>query len=289
MQDSDRSTTQTAVPTQMLLLFSAGSFERLAIPLALVARLEEVPTSKIERAAGHAVLHYRNDILSLVSLASVLEPGKPHDTFAPQTVQVIVFTDGVRRIGVVVDQIVDIIEEGITVRRSSSAPGLLGSAVIGGKITDLLDLHAVVGASGENWLDGADTSGKGSRILLVDSCLTAREMLAEYLGASGYEVVSAAAAADALPKMRQSAFDLVITAVATDKTEGFEMLKAVKRDKQFEHLPVLGLVEHTDQLARKIPEGLSFNARLVRSRRGDLLACVADLVRKQANVLEAVA
>jgi two-component system, chemotaxis family, sensor kinase CheA len=293
-QDADRSAAQTAVATQMLLLFRAGSFDRLAIPLALVARLEEVPTNKIERAAGQAVLHYRNDILPLVSLASVLEPGKRHDTFAPETVQVIVFTDGVRRIGVVVDQIVDIIEEAITVRRGSSAPGLLGSAVIGGKITDLLDLHAVVGASGENWLDRADTSGKGRKILLVDSCLTTREMIAEYLGASGYDVVSATAVADALPRMRQSAFDLVVTAVGAersgdDKSEGFEMLKTLRRDKQFEHLPILGLVEREDQLTHRIPEGLTYNARLVRSRREDLLACVADLVRNEANVLEAVA
>jgi len=289
-QDADRSAAQqAAIPTQMLLLFRAGSFDRLAIPLSLVARLEEVPTNKIERAAGHAVLHYRNDILPLVSLASVLEPNKHHDTFAPETVQVIVFTDGVRRIGVVVDQIVDIIEEAITVRRGSSAPGLLGSAVIGGKITDLLDLHAVVGASGENWLDRADTGGKGRKILLVDSCLTTREMIAEFLGASGYDVVSATAVADALPRMRQTAFDLVITAVGAEKTEGFDMLKALKRDKQFEHLPILGLVEQANQLTRKIPEGLAYNARLVRSRRDDLLACVADLIRNEANVLEAVA
>ncbi|SNS23926.1 two-component system, chemotaxis family, sensor kinase CheA [Granulicella rosea] len=147
---------QVDAPTQMLLLFRAGSFHRLAVPLPMVARLEKVPTARVERAAGQAVLHYRGDILSLVPLAQVLDPGCAHDAFAPEIMEVIVFTDGVRRIGVVVDEIVDIVDEAIAVRRGCTAPGLLGSAVIGGKVTDLLDLHAIVSASGDQWSTAQD-------------------------------------------------------------------------------------------------------------------------------------
>jgi two-component system chemotaxis sensor kinase CheA len=204
-------------------------------------------------------------------------------------VQVIVFTDGTRQIGVVVDEIVDIVDEPMTVRRGSSALGLLGSAVIGGKITDLLDLHAVVGAAGENWLDSPAVSGKGSRILLVDSCLPAREMISEYLGAAGYEILSAASVADALAKLRSGPVDLVITAVEAARSEGADLLKALRRDRQHEHIPVLGLVDHEHQLSRKMPEGLVFDARLVRSHRDSLLECVGSLVRKEQDRLEAVA
>ena len=102
---------QIPPPTQMLLLFRAGSFDRLAIPLPLVARLEKIPSSKIERATGQAVINYRDKILSLVSLAKTLDPGCTHDTFAPEIIQVIVFTDGVRCIGIVVDEIIDIVDE----------------------------------------------------------------------------------------------------------------------------------------------------------------------------------
>jgi len=69
--------TQSGIERQRLLLFRAGSFERLAVPLSLVARLEEFPQSSIEHAAepGGAV---RNRILPLVSLRDVLEPGAPN-------------------------------------------------------------------------------------------------------------------------------------------------------------------------------------------------------------------
>jgi two-component system chemotaxis sensor kinase CheA len=272
---------QAPQETQMLLLFRAGSFERLAVPLSLVARLEEIATSKIERAAGRTVLHYRGDILPLVCLSSVLEAHRASDSLSGDTAQVIVFTDGARRAGVVVDQIVDIVNEAITVRRSSPAPGLLGSAVIGGKITDLLDLHAVVDRCGENWLKPAMAAGTGHKLLLLDPSVPSRDMISEYLSAFGYDVISADSISDALPRMRKVPIDLVIAAVEARGNKGIDALRSIRQDKQFEHIPVLGLMEHDDQMRQPAAGGLEFDAQLVRSDRGQLLDLVAALVRSQ--------
>ncbi|MBB5056759.1 two-component system chemotaxis sensor kinase CheA [Granulicella aggregans] len=286
--DSSRSgPQQAALPTKMLLLFRAGNFHRIAVPLPLVARLEKIPTNTVERAAGQSVLHYRGDILPLVDLASVLEPGSGHDAFAEEIIQLIVFTDGARRIGVIVDQIVDIVDEAVTVRRGAAAPGLLGSAVIGGKITDLLDLHAVVSAGGGNWLNSDDIGSQGHTILLLDSCLPAREMIAEYLGASGFDVTSANSVGDAMPRIRQSSFDIVIAAVPEGRS-GFDTLKALRRDKQFDRTPILGLVDHPEQLDAYVPDGLSYDARIMRSNREDLLASISSLVRPSGHYHQAM-
>jgi two-component system, chemotaxis family, sensor kinase CheA len=142
--------TQPAIEPQRLLLFRAGSFERLAVPVSLIARLEEFPRSVIERAGGGQVMQYRNRILPLVSLRSVLESGKPEEDRASEPMRVIVFNDGDRSVGMIVDQILDIAEEEITVRQKSSRHGLLGSAVVGGRVTDFLDLNPVICAA-EGW------------------------------------------------------------------------------------------------------------------------------------------
>jgi two-component system, chemotaxis family, sensor kinase CheA len=142
--------TQPAIEPQRLLLFRAGSFERLAVPVSLVARLEEFPRSVIERAGGGQVMQYRNRILPLVSLRSVLESGKPEEDRASEPLRVIVFNDGDRSVGMIVDQILDIAEEEVTVRQKSSRHGLLGSAVVGGRVTDFLDLNPVICAA-EGW------------------------------------------------------------------------------------------------------------------------------------------
>ena len=75
--------TQSGDEQQRLLLFRAGSFERLAVPLSLVARLEEFPQSAIEHAGGGQVVQYRNGILPLVALRDVLDPGAPEARIKP--------------------------------------------------------------------------------------------------------------------------------------------------------------------------------------------------------------
>ena len=79
---------QAGIEQQRLLLFRAGSFDRLAVPLSLVARLEEFPRSVIEHAGGCQVVQYRNRILPLVPLRAVLER-EPDQNLGADPVQVI--------------------------------------------------------------------------------------------------------------------------------------------------------------------------------------------------------
>jgi two-component system chemotaxis sensor kinase CheA len=135
---------------QALLLFRAGTYERLAVPLSMVARLEEIPAARIEHAARGMVVQYRGEILPLLPLAAQLDRTAP-ETALQDPVLVIVFADREKRIGLVVEQIVDIVEDTVAVRKASAQDGLLGSAVVGGKVTDFLDLHAVIRGFEEDW------------------------------------------------------------------------------------------------------------------------------------------
>ena len=139
-----------------VVLFRAGSFARLAVPLSLVARLEEFPQSAIEHASGGEVVQYRDRILPLVSLRRVLEPDAADPDQPADPVQVVVFNDGDSSVGMVVDEILDVTEEAVTVRQESERNGLLGSAVVGKQVTDFLDLNQVIRAVGGNWFQGTD-------------------------------------------------------------------------------------------------------------------------------------
>lgn len=199
-------------PPQTLLLFRAGKSDRLAVPLSMVDRLEEVSATQIERAGHHSVLYYRDEILPLVSLA----PDTPHETATTGSVQIVVFSDGQRRVGLIVDQIIDIVSEVVKARRATDAPGLLGSAVIGGKVTDLLDLHAIVRSAGENWLDGAKNYPRPTQnILLVERSPVARQMVADLFATAGYDVLQAGEVAEALLMLAQRTVDVVLLASST--------------------------------------------------------------------------
>jgi two-component system chemotaxis sensor kinase CheA len=126
---------------QALLLFRVGDTGRMAIPLGLVARLEEFPSAAIERSGGHDVVQYRNAVMPLLRLAAYFGVPEPPGR---EVHQVIVFNHEGRNIGLVVDQILDIVSERVTMQRTSRREGVSGSVVLQQRVTDLLDVHAIV-------------------------------------------------------------------------------------------------------------------------------------------------
>lgn len=126
---------------QTLLLFGLGESRRMAIPLSIVSRLEEFALSVVEHADQGEVVQYRGEILPLVRLSALLGAGH---TAERDPMQVVVYSDGVRSVGLVVDHILDIVEETLSVQRGGGRGAVYGSAVIQQRVTDLLDVEAIV-------------------------------------------------------------------------------------------------------------------------------------------------
>jgi len=131
---------------QELLLTEIGDGSRLAIPLRAVDRLEELSTTLIERSGGTPAVQYRDRILPLVSIAA-------HLGFAGATaieadddrlLQVVVHSAGDRSIGLVVERILDIVEEVVRIQRPSPTAGVIGSAVVQSRVTEVLDVDTFV-------------------------------------------------------------------------------------------------------------------------------------------------
>lgn len=134
-----------AVDTEMMLLFRAGAHKHLAVRLDQVNRIEKVSVTSMERAAGKQVLNYRGCILPLVEMPGAQGNAAQNDT------HVIVFRSGGQSFGLIVDEIVDILNEPITLQRVSTVTGLAGSTLIAGKVTDLVDLAALAQMAGVPW------------------------------------------------------------------------------------------------------------------------------------------
>lgn len=209
-------TDQNQIQRQTLLLFRAGPFARLAVPLSLVARLEEFPSGKIERAGGRNVVQYRDQILPLVSLSESLSGVGGQDGRDPA--QVIVFSNGERRVGLLVDEIVDIIEDEVSVRKQAIQPGLLGSAVVGGKVTDFIDLPRVVESAGEDVFSSRKAGGR-LRVLVADPSAFGRSMVRTYVEMAGHSVVEASNAAELVDRAGHGAVHAVLASADLPVTE----------------------------------------------------------------------
>jgi len=241
-------TAHAGVAQQRLLLFRAGSFERLAVPLSLVARLEEFPRSSIEFAGGCQVVQYRNRILPLVPLRAVLESGTPDREPPADPVQVIVFNDGDRSVGMVVDQILDVVEETVMARQQSTRKGLLGSAVVSKRVTDLLDLNEVIHAANQSWFHGAGGSGGGKKVLVAEGSPFSRGLLSSGLEMAGFNVHEAANLDEAIREMEQQPTDVVIAAMDLPPRGGPALLAALHARPEWERIPILGLTDSACEL-----------------------------------------
>ena len=159
----DRAHNETATQTlsegenrQALLLFQVDDTSRLALPLSMVARLEEFPRDRVERAGRRDVVQYRGEILPLIDLCEVLGGVTPMDEAGP--LQVVVYAEQGRSVGLVVRRILDIVEEAPALKHRATAHGLLGSTTIQGRVTDLLDVHGVIRAVDPTFFDQQDAA-----------------------------------------------------------------------------------------------------------------------------------
>ncbi len=149
--------TEVASDAETLLVVQIGSDGRAALPLSLVDRLEEFPRTSIERAAGREVVQYRDSILPLLDVCGAVGFTPNYETDGDQ-VQVVVFSNGDRMVGLVVDRIVDIVHDRVTTEQPSSRYGMTGSTVLQGLVTDLLDVHSIIGASEPDFFTHAETT-----------------------------------------------------------------------------------------------------------------------------------
>ncbi len=230
--DSERTT---------LLVFRAGGNEPKAVPLALVARLEELDVTKIEEVDHSPMVQYRGRLMPLVSVNQSFkraEEGRQH---------VIVFTDGDYSMGLMVDEIIDIVEDRLDIEIASDSKGILGTAVIGGNATEVIDTgYYLVNAFGDWYSKVGPSSSSGaerrSTVLLVDDSPFFRHLLTPLLKVAGYQVtaVEGAKAALSLRDAGQS-FDVIISDIEMPEMNGFEFAEEIKQDDRWQDIPMVAL------------------------------------------------
>jgi two-component system chemotaxis sensor kinase CheA len=268
---------------QRLLLFKSGSFERLAVPLGLVARLEEIPLSSVEYAGGRQVIQYREQILPLIALSSIIEPGGgPGAVEQPDPIQVVVFSNEENTIGLIVDQIVDIVEEAVTMRRPSSPrPGILGSAVVGRKVADFLDLQAIIETTGEKFFSIPDNHSLAT-VLLAEASAFNRGLLRSQLEMSGYEVIEAGNHAEALQRMDRNSIQIVVIAADLLLTDPPGVEKIRKRAAS-SRIPILAVSGTAAEMQASKSSGLAFDDYQLRFEREAMLNSIARLAQAIDN------
>jgi two-component system, chemotaxis family, sensor kinase CheA len=230
-----------------LLVFKANGDTPKAVPLSLVSRLEEIDVKTIEISDERMVVQYRGHLMPLTTIdddMEIAETGR---------LPVLVFNDEHQTMGLIVDEIIDIVEDRLNVEMISPKKGLIGSAVIRNKATDIIDVGHYMTICFGNWFDRENAGfyeeePRTQTILLVDDSPFFRNMMVPLLVAAGYDVSVAENAAQALELREQgNSYDVIISDVEMPEIDGFEFAKKIKADERWQEIPIVALSSHTRQ------------------------------------------
>ena len=260
-----------------LLVFKASGDTPKAVPLALIARLEELDATSIEISNGKPVVQYRGSLMPLVKI----DPAHEIKTSGRQPI--LVFSDSSHSMGLLVDEIVDIVEERLKVELAANRPGYVGSAIVSGKATDIIDTGHFLSLAFENWFNNGAEGAFGEegtvakRLLLVDDSPFFRNLLAPLLAVAGYEVTTAESADQALG-MREAGrnFDVIVSDIEMPGMNGFEFAEAVRKESRWQDTPLVALSSHA--APRDLDRGrkAGFNDYVAKLDRGALLQSLSQ-------------
>ena len=222
-----------------LLLFRAGDQTPKAVPLGLVARLEDIPVERIEMSGGTPVVQYRGQLMPMVPIAGHWE--------APASGRqaVLVFTEGQRSMGLMVDEILDVVEEPLLIQPGSDRLGYLGSAVIAERVTDVIDTVYWLSHAGGDWFRGdrkSSASNQKPRLLLIDDSPFFRHLVVPALSAAGFDVTAVESPAEAL-RLRDAGveFEALISDIEMPEMDGLSFARNVRASGGWMRLPLVAL------------------------------------------------
>ncbi|MEW5728292.1 MAG: chemotaxis protein CheW, partial [Pseudomonadota bacterium] len=262
-----------------LLVFRAGGEDLKAVPLALVARLEEIDVAEIEYSHGKPMVQYRGHLMPLVSIDGATrfrEEGRQ---------PVLVFSDRDRTMGLVVDEIVDIVEDRLKVELSTGdTPGVIGTAVIAGKATTIVDAGYYLPQAFGDWFGRPDQEygeddHHAPRILLVDDSPFFRNLLTPLLSVAGYDVLAVEGPDRALAlRERGDDFDMIISDIEMPGMNGFDFAQAVRSEGRWQATPMIALSSHATEKDFERGRQVGFNDYVAKFDRDSLLQTIATML-----------
>jgi two-component system, chemotaxis family, sensor kinase CheA len=261
-----------------LLLFHVNGKERMAVPLNLVARLEDIARDKIELSSGSPVTQYRGKLMPLVSLTN-------QDNSASPSQALLVFADGEHSMGLMVDEIIDVVEDRLEIELGSGRPGTLGTAVIAGQATDVLDAGYWLTIA---WRDWFSTKAKGAnhpgqKVLVVEDSAFFRNLLVPSLIAAGFKVSATASAAEAL-RLRESGrmFDAIVSDIEMPDMDGLAFARAVRAGGAWANLPMIALSGHDDPAQVEAGRNAGFTDYVAKTQRDEIIESLRQCLTAMA-------
>ena len=249
--------------TQPLLVFRASTEALKAAPLGQVARIEELEAKSVEWVDGRAVVQYRGTLMPIICA-----DGKPVVFEGEARRPLLVFSRGDHSLGLLVDEIVDIVEGPLRPQLDGTAEGAAASIVVAGLATELIDVEVYWRRVGLAAPQKAPTPAAApapaftqvpvpavasapvstaptKRLLVVDQSPFTQLLLGPLLAQAGYTVEVATDPQRALALHDDGAvYDLILADTSPASPHAKQMAQTFGKASSWHATPLLGLGAH---------------------------------------------
>ncbi|WP_226578774.1 hybrid sensor histidine kinase/response regulator [Acuticoccus sediminis] len=269
---------------QLLLMFRAASHNRKALPISLITRLEDVCLTDADQSEGQWHIQYNNELIPLVWF------GAPPDPTSKERKPLLVMSDDGKSMGLLVDEIVDIVEDVVDVQIPSEQQGILGSAIIGGAHAEVIDVGYFLGLASSHWFDPHQRAKVDDtvKILLVDDSPFFRNLVAPVVRAAGFDPVVCSSGAQALDKLQGGLHPkVIVTDVDMPEMDGFEFAREARKIERLKKVPILALTGMlTDEAIAQAREG-GFSDYISKLDRNGLIDALREFTKPKSEEVAA--
>jgi|GEM_PF-26347 len=235
---------ERASDVQSLLLLRNSPAEQLAVPASLISRVERVSRAQIEDTGGRVSMQYRGGHLPLFTLDQAAPVEKLQDV---EYLSVVVFPVAGREAGLLVWELVDIVAYRADISVQGFArPGLLGSAIIDGQTTLVVDLYGMVREVEPAWVAEYEDrlrSAAECTVLIAEDTAFFRQQLQRFMTESGYRTIVVEDGAHALAELERCGgeIDLLLTDIEMPIMDGLELTRRVRADANLKAMPIIAV------------------------------------------------
>lgn len=217
------------------------------IPSNFVSSVVRVPLGKLGSVGGRTVLEHNGRPVTVARLREIFQLDRQGDADANSLLSLVVLHAGDQWAAVAVDSVVAERELIVKPLKSplSNVPNVLGATMVADRqIILVLNASELVHNANRaefiehGFVDDADGT-EAPRVLVVDDSVTSRQLLRDIMKGSGYRVETAEDGADALMKLRESEFDLVISDVDMPRLNGFDLVRKIRAETSQSQIPVI--------------------------------------------------
>lgn len=267
-----------------LLVFGCAEDEQFALPLHQVLRIERIGFADVQSFGGIRSIQYRGANLPVFSIDQI---ARVRPLAACEHLLVIVFVVAARELGLLATGPVDSVVAEVAVNGSAlKQPGIMGSMILNGKTTLLVDVLDLVRNLQPDWFAAANSQKietmKGQTILFVEDSNFFRSQIKSFIQQEGYRVVEAEDG-EAAWKMLQSFgqdISLVVTDMEMPRINGFELTEMIRKDERFSRIPIIALTTLADDKDMERAKLAGVNEYQIKLDKEMLLDSIGKLIRQ---------